>query len=307
MNGRPVLSRKATWKDYLVLTKPKVVSLLLFTAVGSMFIAARAVPDWMPLAGVLLGGYMSTGGAGVFNMILDRDIDAHMKRTAHRPLVTGVISVRNALIFALVLSVGSFIVLTLMANVQTAFLALSGLLFYVVVYTWWLKRTTWQNIVIGGVAGAILPLLGWTAVTGRLEPMAWVLFAQITLWTPVHFWALAFVMKDQYAAVGIPMAPSVLGTRGTLQQMLVYAGLTVLATLLPYAMRQAALPYLAAALLLNGVLVWKVLHLYSKGRDLEPGQNIDRQDALAVYKYSMSYLALVMLALALDRLIVPVA
>ena len=307
MNGRPVLPRKATWKDYLVLTKPKVVSLLLFTAVGSMFIAARAIPDWMPLAGVLLGGYMSTGGAGVFNMILDRDIDAHMPRTARRPLVTGVISVRSALIFALVLSVGSFIVLTLMANVQTAFLALSGLLFYVVVYTWWLKRITWQNIVIGGVAGAILPLLGWTAVTGRLEPMAWVLFAQITLWTPVHFWALAFVVKDQYAAVGIPMAPSVLGTRGTLQQMLVYAGLTVLATLLPYAMGQAALPYLAVALLLNGVLVWKVLQLYSKGRDIEPGQNIDRQDALAVYKYSMSYLALVMLALALDRLIMPAA
>ncbi len=307
MHDVSVVPRKATWKDYLVLTKPKVVALLLFTAVGSMFIAARAVPDWIALVGVLLGGYMSTGGAGVFNMILDRDIDAQMKRTAHRPLVTGVISVRNALIFALVLSAGSFVVLTLTANVQTALLALFGLFFYVVIYTMWLKRTTWQNIVIGGVAGAILPLLGWTAVTGRLEPMAWVLFAQITLWTPVHFWALAFVVKEQYAAVGIPMAPAVLGTRSTLQQMLMYAGLTVLATLLPYAMGQAALPYLVVAVVLNTALVWQVFQLYRKGRDIDPEQNIDRQDALAVYKYSMSYLALVMLALALDRLIVPAA
>ncbi len=307
MNDGSALPRTATWKDYLALTKPKVVSLLLFTAIGAMFIAARAVPDWMPLVGVLLGGYMSTGGAGVFNMILDRDIDAQMKRTARRPLVTGVISVRNALIFALSLSVGSFFVLILTTNLLTALLSLAGLLFYVVVYTMWLKRTTWQNIVIGGVAGAVLPLLGWTAVTDRLDPMAWVLFAQITLWTPVHFWALAFVVKDQYAAVGVPMAPSVLGTRGTLQQMLLYAGLTVLVTLLPYALGQAAWPYLTVALLLNGVLVWKVYQLYRKGRGLGPEQNIDRQDALAVYKYSMSYLALVMLALALDRLIVPMA
>ena len=303
MNTATSLPQKATWRDYLALTKPKVISLLLFTAVGSMFIAARAVPDWVPLVGVIVGGYMSTGGAGVFNMILDRDIDAQMKRTAHRPLVTGVISVRNALIFGLAISVGSFVVLTLMANLQTALLALSGLLFYVVVYTWWLKRTTWQNIVIGGIAGAILPLLGWTAVNENLEPMAWVLFGLITLWKPVHFWALAFVVKDQYASVGIPMAPSVLGTQGTLHQMLLYTGLTVLASLLPYVMREADLPYLAVALTLNILLVWKMAQLYFKGRQTPPGQNIERHDALAVYKFSMSYLALVMLALALDRLI----
>ena len=303
MNTATSLPQKASWRDYLALTKPKVISLLLFTAVGSMFIAARAMPDWVPLVGVIVGGYMSTGGAGVFNMILDRDIDAQMKRTARRPLVTGVISVRNALIFGLAISVGSFVVLTLMANLQTALLALSGLLFYVVVYTWWLKRTTWQNIVIGGIAGAVLPLLGWTAVNEILEPMAWVLFGLITLWTPVHFWALAFVVKDQYASVGIPMAPSVLGTKGTLHQMLLYTGLTVLASLLPYVMREADLPYLAVALTLNILLVWKMAQLYVKGRQTLPGQNIERHDALAVYKFSMSYLALVMLALALDRLI----
>ena len=303
MNTATSLLQKATWRDYLALTKPKVISLLLFTAVGSMFIAARAVPDWVPLVGVIVGGYMSTGGAGVFNMILDRDIDAQMKRTARRPLVTGVISVRNALIFGFAISVGSFVVLTLMANLQTALLALSGLLFYVVVYTWWLKRTTWQNIVIGGIAGAVLPLLGWTAVNENLEPMAWVLFGLITLWTPVHFWALAFVVKDQYASVGIPMAPSVLGTKGTLHQMLLYTGLTVLASLLPYVMREADLPYLAVALTLNILLVWKMAQLYVKGRQTPPGKNIERHNALAVYKFSMSYLALVMLALALDRLI----
>ena len=210
---------------------------------------------------------------------------------------------RNALIFGFAISVGSFVVLTLMANLQTALLAFSGLLFYVVVYTWWLKRTTWQNIVIGGIAGAVLPLLGWTAVNENLEPMAWVLFGLITLWTPVHFWALAFVVKDQYASVGIPMAPSVLGTKGTLHQMLLYTGLTVLASLLPYVMREADLPYLAVALTLNILLVWKMAQLYVKGRQTPPGQNIERHDALAVYKFSMSYLALVMLALALDRLI----
>lgn len=300
MNGSRVPPRKATWRDYVALTKPKVVSLLLFTAVGAMFIAERGLPAWLPLIGVLIGGYMSTGGAGVFNMILDRDIDARMKRTLRRPLVTGVISVRQALVFGLALSLGSFAVLTLMANVQTALLAWAGLLFYVVIYTWWLKRTTWQNIVIGGVAGAILPLLGWAAVTGRLDPMAWVLFALIALWTPVHFWALAFIVKDQYAEVGIPMAPSVLGTRGTLHQMALYTVLTVGATLVPFVLREAGLPYLVLALGLDLVLAWKVWQLYRK---VTPNEEVNRQDALSVYKYSMSYLALFFLILAVDRIL----
>ena len=147
-------------------------------------------------------------------MVLDRDIDSQMRRTARRPLVTGVISVRQAVVFGCLLSIGSFLVLWLTANLLTALLAWSGLLFYVLVYTAWLKRSTWQNIVIGGAAGSVMPLLGWAAVTNGLDWLAGLLFLLVFLWTPVHFWALAFLVKDQYEAVGVPMAPAVLGTQG---------------------------------------------------------------------------------------------
>ena len=288
----------ATWRDYLTLTKPKVVSLLLFTAVCPMFMAARGLPPWLPFLGVLVGGYMATGGAGVFNMVLDRDIDAKMRRTAKRPLVTGVVTVRNAVIFGLLLSAGAFLVLWLTANLLTALLAWSGLLFYVFVYTAWLKRSSWQNIVIGGAAGSAMPLLGWAAVTNRLDWMALLLFALIFLWTPVHFWALAFLVKDQYEAVGVPMAPAVLGSRRTLRQMLVYAALTILVSLLPFALNQAGWLYAAAAVPLDLLLIFKVFNLY---RRIGEGQDVDRNDALALYKYSMLYLAVLFLTLAADR------
>lgn len=296
---------RAAWRDYLTLTKPKVVSLLLFTAVGAMFMAARGLPDWLPLLGVLVGGYMSTGGAGVFNMVLERDIDARMKRTMHRPLVTGAVSVRNAVLFGALLSAGSFIVLLLTANLLTALLAWFGLLFYVGVYTLWLKRATWQNIVIGGVAGAVLPLLGWAAIENALPPMAWALFVLIVMWTPVHFWALAFIVKDQYAAVGVPMAPSVLGTRGTLRQMILYLALTVAAAVTPFFLREAGMLYLLAAAALNLLLAWKVLQLYRRFGEAGRETAVDRQSALSVYKYSMLYLALIFLALAVDRMVGP--
>ena len=288
----------ATWRDYLALTKPKVVFLLLFTAVGAMCIAVRGIPAWMPLAGVLAGGYMCTGGAGVFNMILDRDIDARMKRTARRPLVTGRVSVRRATLFGSVLGVGAFVVLWLTTNLLTAVIGVAGLAFYVLVYTLWLKRSTWQNIVIGGVAGAALPLLGWAAVTGELSPMAWTLFALIFMWTPVHFWALAFLVKDQYAAVGVPMAPSVLGTQGTLRQMLLYTLLTVLTSLVPLVLDEAGWLYGGTATVLNVLLLSKMLRLYRK---VGPAQEVTRDDSLSLYKFSMLYLALVFLFLALDR------
>lgn len=288
----------ATWRDYLTLTKPKVISLLLFTAVCPMFIAARGLPPWLPLLGVLVGGYMATGGAGVFNMVLDRDIDGKMRRTANRPLVTGVVSVRNAVIFGLLLSVGSFLILWQTANLLTASLAWFGLLFYVFVYTAWLKRSTWQNIVIGGVAGSVMPLLGWAAVTNGLDWMAALLFLLIFLWTPVHFWALAFLVKDQYEAVGIPMAPAVLGDKRTLQQMLVYAALTILASLAPVALNEAGWLYSGVAILLDILLIRKVVNLY---RQVDVGQEVNRKDALTLYKYSMLYLALIFLILAADR------
>lgn len=292
----------ATWRDYLTLTKPKVVSLLLFTAVGAMFIAARGVPNLLSLAGVLIGGYMATGGAGVFNMILDRDIDAKMRRTMHRPLATGIVTVRSAVAFGIALSVGSFVVLLFSANLLTALVGWSGLLFYVFVYTMWLKRSTWQNIVIGGAAGAALPLLGWAAVTGDLPPMAWILFALIFMWTPVHFWALAFLVKDQYQAVGVPMAPAVIGTQGTLRQMILYTILTVLTSLIPFILNEAGWLYLGVSVALDLVLTVKMAQLYLK---VNPAQDVERQDALSVYKYSMLYLALIFLVLIIDRSLFP--
>ena len=288
----------ATWRDYLTLTKPKVISLLLFTAVCPMFMAARGLPPWLPLLGVLVGGYMATGGAGVFNMVLDRDIDGKMRRTANRPLVTGVVSVRNAVVFGLLLSAGAFLILWLTANLLTALLAWFGLLFYVIVYTAWLKRSTWQNIVIGGVAGSVMPLLGWAAVTNGLDWIAGLLFVLIFLWTPVHFWALAFLVKDQYEAVGIPMAPAILGSKGTLQQMLIYAALTTLASLAPLALNEAGWLYSAVVLLLDFLLISKVVKLY---RQVDVGQEVNRKEALSLYKYSMLYLALLFLTLVADR------
>ena len=191
--------------------------------------ALRCIPAWMPLAGVLAGGYMCTGGAGVFNMILDTS--ARMKRTARRPLVTGRVSVRRATLFGSVLGVGAFVVLWLTTNLLTAVIGVAGLAFYVLVYTLWLKRSTWQNIVIGGVAGASAATPGMGSgnrrtISDGVDPVC-------PDGTPVHFWALAFLVKDQYAAVGVPMAPSVLGTQGTLRQMLLYTLLTVLTSLVP--------------------------------------------------------------------------
>lgn len=286
----------ATWRDWLSLTKPKVVSLLLFTAVLAMWIAERGLPGWLPLVSLLAGGYMFSGGASVFNMILERDIDARMKRTARRPLVTGMISVRGALLFGTTLSTGAFFILWLGANSLAALSGLAGLLFYVFVYTIWLKRRTWQNIVIGGAAGAASPLTGWAAATGELTPLAWILFALVFLWTPVHFWALAFLVKDQYIEVGVPMAPGVLGTRRTLQHMSLYTVLTILVSLLPLALREASWLYAGSAALLNLLLLIRMWRLWQRS-----AQVVTREDALSLYKFSMLYLALVFLTLGLDR------
>jgi protoheme IX farnesyltransferase len=280
------------WRDWLSLTKPKVISLLLFTTVGAMFVAARGFPGWLPLLGLLLGGYMSAGAAGVFNMVYDRDIDGRMRRTAGRPTVTALIGSREALVFATLLTVGSVLVIGLSSNWLASLLSLIGIGFYVVIYTMWLKRATWQNIVIGGAAGAIPPLVGWAAVTGDLSLVAWFLFALIFLWTPVHFWALALMIKDDYAAVGVPMAPVVIGERATVVQIVFYAVLTVAVTLLPFALREFSPAYLVAAMILNASLMLRVYRLY---------KTIERGTALGLYKYSMLYLALLFLAMAVDR------
>ncbi|HZJ08797.1 MAG TPA: heme o synthase [Trueperaceae bacterium] len=292
--------RRATWRDYLILTKPKVISLLLLTTVGAMFIAEGGFPGWVPLIGIMVGGFMSAGAAGVYNMVYDRDIDVRMKRTAKRPMVTQVVSTRNALIFGVALTVLSFLIIMLSTNVTAALLSWAGIAFYVLIYTMWLKRSTWQNIVIGGAAGAIPPLVGWAAVTGDLSLMAWLLFGVVFVWTPVHFWALALMVKDQYAAVGVPMAPSVIGERATVMQMVMYTVLTIVLTVLPFFMHEFSPAYFLAALALNVVLAVRVAALFRLAR---AGVPIDRVAALPLYKYSMSYLALLFLAMAVDRIL----
>lgn len=290
----------ATWRDYLTLMKPRVISLLLFTTIGAMFIAASGFPGWIPLIGLLIGGFMSAGGAGVYNMIIDRDIDLSMKRTATRPVVTQAISTTQAAIFAVALTIASFLIIGFASNWLAALLSWAGIAFYVLVYTMWLKRSTWHNIVIGGAAGAIPPLVGWAAVTGDLSLLAWVLFAVIFAWTPWHFWALALMIKEDYRAVGVPMAPIVIGEKATVIQMVMYAVLTIALTLMPFFLNEFSIVYFLAALALNVLLALRMYHMYAMA---QRGENIDRSAALPLYKYSMSYLALLFLAMALDRMI----
>lgn len=282
----------ATWRDYLALTKPKVVSLLLFTALLATLIAARDWPGLPVFLAVALGGYLMAGAANAINMVVDRDIDARMRRTARRPTVTQRVSSRDALLFALALALLGFLVLFWGANLLAATLALMGLIWYVLVYTLYLKRRTWHNIVIGGAAGAFPPLVGWAAVTGDLSLFAWYLFALIFFWTPVHFWALALLIQDDYRAVGVPMLPVVLGERVTVMQIALYAVLTALISLMPLMLGELGLLYLAFSLVLNLLLILKSLALYRQP---------ERSTAVSLYKYSMLYLALLFAAMAVDR------
>lgn len=293
-----VAPRRATWRDYLVLTKPKVISLLLVTTAGAMFVAARGMPDLLVFVGTMIGGYLSAGAAGVYNMIYDRDIDVFMKRTAKRPMVTQVVSTRNAVIFAVTLTILSFVVIWATSNLLAALLSWAGIAFYVLIYTMWLKRSTWQNIVIGGAAGSIPPLVGWAAVTGDLSVLAWILFGVIFVWTPVHFWALALMVKSQYASVNVPMAPSVIGEKATVMQMVMYTFLTIFLTILPFFLHEFSFAYFIAVVALNVVLSLRMWRVYKLARE---GATIDRVAALPLYKYSMSYLALLFLAMSLDR------
>jgi protoheme IX farnesyltransferase len=235
---------------------------------------------------------MAAGAANAINMVLDRDIDAKMHRTVRRPTVTRELSTTAVLAFAAALSAGSFGVLALAANLLTAALAAAGLLYYVVIYTIGVKRRTWQNIVIGGAAGAFPPLVGWAAVTGELNALAWVLFAIIFVWTPVHFWALALLIKDDYAAARVPMLPVVRGERATVIQISGYAALTAVVSTLPVLHGHVSSAYLVASLCLNGLLLLNTARLAASP---------DRPRALSLFKFSMAYLALLFLALAIDR------
>ncbi|MCC6731438.1 MAG: protoheme IX farnesyltransferase [Chthonomonadales bacterium] len=281
-----------TWRDYVALTKPRVISLLLFTTLATMFIAEGGWPGGWLLLAVSVGGYLAAGSANAINMVIDRDIDGRMRRTAERPTVTARISSRRALLFALALEAGSLVLLTAGANLLTALLALAGLAYYVIIYTLMLKRRTWHNIVIGGAAGAFPPLVGWAAVTGQLSVLSWYLFAIIFVWTPVHFWALALLIKDDYADAGVPMLPVVLGERVTVAQIALYAVLTTIISVLPFAQGEVGWIYLCASVLLNGALLARSASLY---------RTPDRPRAASLFKYSMVYLALLFLMMAVDR------
>jgi protoheme IX farnesyltransferase len=276
-------------RDYLTLTKPKVQSLLLFTTITTMYVAGDPSPGLVFLT--CLGGALSAGGAGAINHAVDRDIDRTMARTADRPVASGRVSAAAATAFGIGLGAASFLLLALAVNPLAAALSLSGLLGYVCVYTLWLKRTTPQNIVIGGAAGAVPPLVAWAAVTGGLSGMAFYMFAIVFFWTPPHFWALSLLMKDEYAKAGIPMLPVVRGEEETRRQILLYTVLLYAVTQLPFCAGGLGITYLVPSMLLGAAFIYFSTRLY-RGRD--------RRWALRTYLFSLAYLALLFLSMAIS-------
>jgi protoheme IX farnesyltransferase len=280
------------WRDYVTLTKPRIMSLLLVTGVCGMIAGARGWPGTETAIAATVGLALACGGASALNHVLDRDIDPLMgERTKRRPVASGRVPASRALEFGLALSALSFVLLASSVNLLTAFLALAGNLFYVLVYTRWLKRTTAQNIVIGGAAGAVPPLVGWSAATGHVGLAAWILFAIVFVWTPPHFWALALLIKDNYANAKVPMLPVVRGERETARQIVIYSVVLLGVTLLPWAAGSAGPAYVAAALGLGGIFLWLAERLR---RETTP------QRAALLFHYSLLYLALLFAALALD-------
>jgi protoheme IX farnesyltransferase len=283
------------WRDYVALTKPRIMVLLLITAAAGTFVGAGGWPDPALLGLVLVGGGLACAGASALNHYLDRDIDGLMgDRTADRPIVSGRIAAPRALEFGLVLSAFSFVLLASLVNLLTATLALVGGLFYVLVYTRWLKRWTIENIVIGGAAGAVPPLVGWAAATGNLTLPAAFLFLIIFFWTPPHFWALALLIKREYAAASIPMLPVVRGDRETSHRILAYSVVLALTTLLPFLWHALGGVYLAAALLLDAVFIGLAVAL---ARETSPAR------AGRLFHFSLLYLAVLFSAMALDAVI----
>jgi heme o synthase len=287
----PARSARQSATAYFLLTKPRIIELLLVTTVPTMFIAARGVPSPWLVAATLFGGALSAASANVINCYLDRDIDALMRRTARRPLPAHRVDPADALRFGLVLGVAGFVWLWATVNPLSAALATAAILYYVFVYTIGLKRRSTQNIVIGGAAGAVPVLVGWSAVTGRVDLPALVLFAIIFYWTPPHFWALSLRFKDDYAAAGVPMLPVVRGAKETSTQILYYTVLLVAVTLLLYPAGRMGAVYLAASVALGGAFIWRALELR---RDLTGKR------AIRLFSFSNQYLALLFGAMALD-------
>lgn len=278
-------------QDLVMLTKPRIISLLLVTTIAPMFVAGS--PDITLVLLVFVGGYLMAGGANAVNMYMDRDIDDRMARTRLRPIPSGRMSATSVLAFGVALATAATFLFAFFVNVVSAALALAGFYFYVFVYTRWLKRTTPQNIVIGGAAGAFPPLVGWAAVTGRIDLVAVYLFLIIFYWTPPHFWALALLKQRDYSKAGVPMAPLVWGERETMGQMFWYTLILLGLSVMPFAFGAFGIIYLISAIVLGVILLAGIVRMRAAkdwtGR------------AWWVYKYSLLYLALLFVAMAVDR------
>jgi heme o synthase len=283
-------------RSYFQLTKPRIIPLLLIETAASMWVAAQGKLNPGLFGITLLGGALAAASAQVINCVYDRDIDDAMERTRHRPIPSGRIQVRDALIFAAVLALASFSLLTGFANLLSAGLAMLGIIVYIGVYTHWLKRSSVQNIVIGGAAGAIPPLVGWAAVTGEIGWAAWILFGIVFIWTPPHFWALALLIQDDYAKVNVPMLPVVEGDQETAEQIWRYTLMLVPLTLLMVCPPESCGWLYGAVALILGIIFLR------KAYDLKTGGGCDRDQARDVFKYSISYMMLLCAAMVLDSL-----
>ena len=287
--GLPV--RLSAWKDFVALTKPRIISLLLVTTIAPMYVAGS--PGWKLVLAVFIGGYLMAGGANAVNMYMDRDIDDRMSRTRLRPIPSGRMRAEAVLAFGVLCATTATFLLAHVANVLTAALALGGFYTYVFIYTRWLKRSSPQNIVIGGAAGAFPPLVGWAAVTGRVDLLAIYLFLIIFYWTPPHFWALALNKQRDYSQAGVPMAPLVWGERETMRNMLWYTLILLPLTLLPVAFGALGMPYFVMAAALGAWLLVGVVRVIRAADFVKP--------AWSVYKFSLLYLALLFAAMVVDR------
>ncbi len=290
-----LMNRAGKAQQYLELCKPRVVALIVFTAVVGMFLAVPGLPPLEALVAGTIGIALAAASAAAINHLLDRRIDAVMVRTRHRPLPSGHLSERQVLAFSLVLAALSMMLLTVLVNPLTAALTFASLIAYAVIYTVWLKRATPQNIVIGGAAGAAPPVLGWTAVTGSVDPHALLLFLIIFVWTPPHFWALAIHRREDYAAVDIPMLPVTHGVRFTRWHILFYTILLVIVTTLPYLTGMSGLVYLAGVSVLNLGFLWYAWKLLGAGDDELP---------MATFSYSVIYLMLLFVFLLADHYLI---
>ncbi|MGB8633758.1 MAG: heme o synthase [Rhodanobacteraceae bacterium] len=289
---------KAHLQEYLELTKPRIVALLVFCAVIGMFLAVPGLPPWRAMVFGTLGIWLAAASAAAYNHLIDQRIDKLMARTARRPLASGMLSPMQVFVFATVLGIASMVILALWVNVLTAALTFAGLIGYAVIYTAFLKRATPQNIVIGGVAGAIPPVLGWTAATGQLHAYAWLLCLIIFVWTPPHFWALAIFRREDYSRAKVPMLPVTHGVEYTRWHVLFYTVLLVLVTLLPYLTGMSGLLYLGGAVVLGAGFIYYAVRL------LRPP---DERFAMRVFGYSITYLMALFALLLLDHwLTVPI-